>query len=129
MRGPSHGTCSIASGPSALLGRTDGRLVEVDPEEIDGGSDLLEVTGKDELERPDALLVELDQVGGIAAAQDRVEEPAVAVAVEPARRLGLAGHVRQVERDADLAAAAVGAEGVHRATVGEQHMVRRGESL
>src|SRR5580765_812550 len=94
----------------------DGRLVEVDPEEIDGGSDLLEVTGKDELERPDALLVELDQVGGIAAAQDRVEEPAIAVAVEPARRLGLTGHVRQVERDADLAAAAVGAEGVHRAT-------------
>src|SRR3954470_5957610 len=107
----------------------DGRLVEVDAEEVDWRRDLLEVAGLHELQWPDALLVQLDQIGGIAAAQDRVEEPAVAVTVEPARCFRLAGHVRQVERDANLAAAALVPEGVHRAPVGEQHVVRRGKCL
>src|SRR4051812_43790718 len=61
----------------------DGRRVEVDAEEVDRRRDRVEVALADEVERPEQPLVALDHVGGVAPAQDRVQEPAVAVAVEP----------------------------------------------
>src|SRR5580765_6101263 len=79
------------------------RLVEVDAEEVDRCSDLVQVAVLHEVERADPLRVELEHVGRVRALEHGVEEPAVAVAVEAPDGLGLAGDVRQVERDPELA--------------------------
>ena len=71
----------------AVVGRRDEiRAVEVDAEVVERRRDRLHVAGADRVERPEPLLVEREDLGRVRAAEDRVEEPAVVVAVEPPSR-------------------------------------------
>ena len=110
-----------------LAGAHDRRLVEVDAEEVDRSRDLREVAVLDEVERADALLVQVDHVRGVTAAQQRIQEPTVAVAVQAAPCLGLAVDVGQVQRDPNPSRIAPVTEGSDGPPVGEEHVVRSGQ--
>src|ERR671934_104367 len=63
----------------------DMRVVEVDAEEVERLCDQVEVAVGDIVSTSDLRLVQLEHVLGVRAAEERVEEPAVAVSVQPQR--------------------------------------------
>src|SRR5919204_591664 len=108
----------------------DVRVVEVDAEEVERLCDQVEVAVGDVVSTSDVRLVQLEHVLGVRTAEERVEEPAVAVSVQPQRRrLVLARGRRrpddcQVERDPDAAAVAARTERLHRGSVRQQEVMR-----
>ena len=116
----------------AVRSRDDPALVVVDAQEVDRRSDQLEVpVPHRRLVRGEAL----EHVRGIRAAEDRVEEPAVAVAVEGARRLDVLGSIAgglcglEVDRDSDLGAGRLAAQDLRGETVREQDVVGGGDRV
>ena len=113
-------------------GADDEAEVVVDAEEVDRRGDRREVAVAHE--RRDER-VALEQVGGVRAAEDRVEEPAVAAAVDlPRGRLVLGRvrrrvRVREVERDPDLRAGRGAPDRLDRPPVREQQVVRRRDGV
>jgi hypothetical protein len=106
--------------------------VVVDAQEVGRHRDRAQVSV---LEERREQLVPLEQVGRIGAAEERVEEPAVGLAVDlPGGGLVLRGLVqrvrlREIERDPDLSIGRERADHVHRPAVREQEMVRRGDGV
>ena len=105
--------------------------VVVDAEEVDRRAITLEVAVADDVERAVAALEELDHVVRVRAAEHRVEEPAVDVAVQPRRppprrrRVATPRDRREVERDADRASGRPPrAQRLDREPVREQQVVR-----
>ena len=103
------------------------------PEEVGGGGDGRHVAGRDErqLQRRQAAGADVigDDVLGIAAAIERVEEPAVEGTVEGAAGVAIGGARRgrlggeEVERDADLGVVGVAADDRGGQAVREEQVV------
>jgi hypothetical protein len=76
-------------------------------------------------------VVSLEQVGRIRAAEERIEEPAVPLAVDAPRcrlvlgRVGRRVRVREVERDPHLDVWSRRPDRLHRPAVREEHVMRR----
>ncbi len=117
----------IALHPRAVgAGAHDIAEVVVDAEEIQRGRDRLEIAVAHKC-RDD--LVALEEIRRVGAAEDRVEEPAVPLAVDLPRRrfvLGRVGgriRVREVERDPDLGVRSAAPDRIHRPAVREQQVM------
>ena len=108
-------------------------VVVVHAEGVDRARDRLEVAGPDDVLEPEARDV-LEHVGGVLAAEERIEEEPVELPVDASGGLEVAGVVgvdriddAQVEGDAEAEPRVASAQLADREPMCEQQVMRRGE--